>query len=86
MLSAGQAREAATTFQGKLVDAQRRKGKGNLFIRLVIAPVDAALILRSWKLQVYRNLVSPLAVTIRLDILKQFALKRLLSRCDKTSF
>lgn len=24
----GQAREAATTFQGKLVDAQRRKGKG----------------------------------------------------------
>lgn len=26
----GQAREAATTFQGKLVDAQRRKGKGTI--------------------------------------------------------
>lgn len=56
MSSAGQAREAATTFQGKLVDAQRRKGKGILLIKLVVASVDAALILPSWMLLAFRCL------------------------------
>lgn len=77
MFSDGQAREAATTFQGKLVDAQRRKGKGSLLMKLVVAFVDAALILPSLEAsdtQVFRHSVLSLAVTIRLNILKQFVL------------
>lgn len=76
IFSAWQAREAATTFQGKLVDAQRRKGKGSLPSKFVVASVDCCIeiaITEESGIPVFWHMVVVLAVTVCMpELMLQF--------------